>query len=120
MTESLERHAVGGRRRGRTPTHKSLLGATVLPVEHTIRRWRVEAGQHASQTTCGRTARRNDAIPIRGGENIVRAVLRKGATPRMRDGFTRRQVEFEPPISHRRCARVDDGEEGDETVLPRR
>ena len=30
-----------------------LLGAKILPVEHTIRRWRVGTGQHASQTTCG-------------------------------------------------------------------
>jgi hypothetical protein len=29
------------------------LGAEILPVEHTIRRWRVGAGQHASETTGG-------------------------------------------------------------------
>ena len=32
---------------------QSPLGAKILPVEHTIRRWRVGTGQHASETTCG-------------------------------------------------------------------
>jgi adenylate cyclase len=29
------------------------LGTKVLPVEQAIRRWRIGAGQHASQSTCG-------------------------------------------------------------------
>lgn len=32
---------------------QSPLGATILPVEHAIRRWRVGTAQHASQATCG-------------------------------------------------------------------
>ena len=32
---------------------QSPLGARILPVEHTIRRWRVGPAQHASETTCG-------------------------------------------------------------------
>lgn len=77
---------------------QSPLGAGILPVEHTIRRWRVGTAQHASETSCGRTTGCYDAIPIRGRENKVRAGLGDGAVPRVQNGLTRRHVKFKLPI----------------------
>ena len=77
---------------------QSPLGAKILPVEHTIRRWRVGTGQHAPHTTGGRTTGCNAAIPIRGGDHKVSTRLRKGAIPRVRDRLSHRHVEFKLPI----------------------
>src|ERR1700758_2562202 len=98
---------------------QSPLGAEILPVEHTIRRWRVGTGQHTPHSTGGGTTGCNAAIPIRGGDHKVSTRLRKGAIPRVRDTLSRRQVECEPPIGELRHARVGNGEVGDETGLPR-
>lgn len=109
----------GGPVRPEAPSVQSPLGAGILPVEHTIRRWRVGTAQHASETSCGRTTGCYDAIPIRGRENKVRARLGDGAVPRVQNGLTRRHVKFKFPIGQRRHARVGNGEVGDETGLPR-